>query len=349
MADTGQDVARRSLPTGGKVSAIIPQSFEDAWRCAQLLHASGMTPKDINTPEKVMATIMAGAEIGMPPFQALQSFAIINGRPALWGDGMLAVARSRGVSVKETLAGEGDATTATCVAKRPDTGEETERTFSVADAKRAGLWGKQGPWSSYPQRMLQMRARAWALRDNCADILRGIQMAEEAQDVEVVSNERIDAPALPFIGGAEKDKLIEDWAARLRQTTAPEDIEQIMAEAEEFKSRLSHNAWAGLEHIAEQETHRVCEGIPPSPPQESPFDALKAEGLATLTAVDPKVALAAWQAKSRSRTKLALCTPEQRAELRQIEKNLKAEIDSAGPALAPGGKEGALVPIESQG
>ncbi len=337
MADTGQEISRRPMQTGGKVSAIIPQSFEEAWRCAQLLCASGMTPKDINTPEKVMATIMAGAEIGMPPFQALQSFAIINGRPALWGDGMLAVARSRGVSAKETLAGEGDEMTATCVAKRPDTGEETERTFSVADAKRAGLWGKQGPWSSYPKRMLQMRARAWALRDNCADILRGIQMAEEAQDVEVISNERIDAPALPFINGAEKDKLIEDWTARLRQTTAPEDIESIMAEAEEFKSRLSHNAWAGLEHVAEQETHRVCEGIDPKPPEPSPFEALKAEGLSVLEAVDRKVALASWQAKARSKTKLALCTAEERAGLRTLEKTLRTEIEIPPRRVEEGG------------
>src|SRR5690606_6210149 len=55
-------------------------------------------------------------------------------------------------------------------------------TFSVADAKKAGLWGKQGPWQQYPKRMLSMRARAFALRDGFADVLRGLGIAEEVQD-----------------------------------------------------------------------------------------------------------------------------------------------------------------------
>lgn len=331
MADNGTSLIR----AGGGVQAIIPHSFEDAWRIATALAKSGMTPKGIEEPEKVLAVIMAGAEIGMPPFQSLQSFAIINGRPALWGDGMLATVRKFGVRVSERMEGEGDAAVAHCKVERPDTGETIERTFSVADAKAAKLWGKRGsngqdtPWVTYPKRMLQMRARAWALRDGCADMLRGMKMAEEAQDVEVESIE--DAP-LPFINGAEKDKLIEDWSARLRQTTTPEDIEQIMAEAAEFRARLSRNAWDGLEHVAEQETHRVCEGIAPKPREPSPFEALKTEGLAVLSAEDPKVALAAWQSKARAKSKVALCSPEERTELRKLEKNIVAEVNAEATA-----------------
>lgn len=186
MAD-GNGIVKAPVSAGGKVMAIVPQSFDEAYRVAQVLAASGMTPKDINTPEKVMVAIMAGAEIGMAPFQAVQSFAIINGRPTLWGDGMMGVVRARGVKVEESIL-DG---IATCTVTRPDTGEQITRTFSEADAVRAGLWKKQGPWTTYPQRMLQMRARAWALRDGCADMLRGIHMAEEAQDVEVIDNERI--------------------------------------------------------------------------------------------------------------------------------------------------------------
>ena len=48
--------------------------------------------------------------------------------------------------------------------------------------KKAGLWGKAGPWSQYPKRMLQMRARSFALRDKFADALSGLLMAEEVQD-----------------------------------------------------------------------------------------------------------------------------------------------------------------------
>ena len=52
----------------------------------------------------------------------------------------------------------------------------------MADAKRAGLAGKSGPWTQYPRRMLQMRARGFALRDAFPDLLRGLVTAEEAMD-----------------------------------------------------------------------------------------------------------------------------------------------------------------------
>lgn len=172
--------------TGAPVAALVPRSLDEAYRLAGALAASGMAPRGMDKPEQIMVAIMAGAELGLAPFQALQSFAVINGRPAIWGDGLMAVVRARGVKVKEWLSGEGDAMVAHCLATRPDTGEEVEREFSVADAKKASLWGKTGPWSQHPKRMLQMRARAFALRDGCADMLRGIAVREEVDDYQNV-------------------------------------------------------------------------------------------------------------------------------------------------------------------
>jgi hypothetical protein len=68
--------------------------------------------------------------------------------------------------------------------------EETEATFSVADAKRAKLWGKSGPWTQYPKRMLAMRARGFAIRDAFPDAMRGMITAEEAQDYPTKSAPR---------------------------------------------------------------------------------------------------------------------------------------------------------------
>lgn len=172
------------IMAGGTVAALVPQSLDEAFRVAHAIAASGLAPKGLDRPEQVMVAIMAGAELGLAPFQALQSFAIVNNRPTLWGDGLMAVARAQGIRAAETLQGEGDAMVATCAVTRPDTGEQIERTFSVADAKKANLWNKPGPWQQYPRRMLQMRARAWALRDGCADMLRGFQVREEVEDYQ---------------------------------------------------------------------------------------------------------------------------------------------------------------------
>jgi hypothetical protein len=69
-----------------------------------------------------------------------------------------------------------------CTVKRRNE-PEVVRSFSMAEAKTAGLTGKDGPWRTYPKRMLQMRARGFALRDSFPDTLRGILIREEAQDM----------------------------------------------------------------------------------------------------------------------------------------------------------------------
>lgn len=175
-----------ALVTGGNVAAIIPKSIEEIFRLAGAISASGMAPSTLNTAEKVTVAILAGAELGMPPFQSLQSFAVINGRPTIWGDGLIAVVRSNGFRVREWLEGEGDDMIARCEVTRPDSGEVVQGEFSVADAKKANLWGKAGPWQTNPKRMLKMRARGFACRDGAADVLRGFQLREEVEDYQNV-------------------------------------------------------------------------------------------------------------------------------------------------------------------
>jgi hypothetical protein len=173
---------RPSMAVGGNVGALIPQDIEQAFRIASALAQSGMTPNGFKTPETCFVAIMAGAELGLPPFQSLQSFAIINNRPTLWGDALMAVVRTNGFKVREWFEGEGDAMTAYCEVTRPDNGDTAEASFSVEDAKTAGLWKKAGPWQSAPKRMLKMRARSFAIRDGAADVLRGFQIREEVED-----------------------------------------------------------------------------------------------------------------------------------------------------------------------
>ncbi len=85
--------------------------------------------------------------------------------------------------IKETYEGEGDTLTAICQIKRFNDPEVKRASFSTADAKAAGLLGKQGPWTQYRARMLKMRARSWALRDGFSDVLKGLGVTEEVQDI----------------------------------------------------------------------------------------------------------------------------------------------------------------------
>ena len=160
---------------------LSPRNFEQALTFSDYLAESDMVPKDFKgKPGNCLIAIQWGAELGLKPLQALQNLAIINGRPSLWGDAVIALVRSSPLC--EYVIESDDGNTATCKVKRRGEPEQA-RTFSMEDAKAAGLQGKQGPWSQYPKRMRQMRARAFALRDVFPDVLRGLPVAEEIMDI----------------------------------------------------------------------------------------------------------------------------------------------------------------------
>lgn len=162
---------------------LSPRNFEEAWRMAEILANSDMVPKDFKgKPENCLIAMQWGSEVGLKAMQALQNIAVINGRPAMWGDSVIALARNSPLC--EYVVESDDGHTATCRVKRRGEPEQV-RTFSMDDAKRAGLAGKQGPWLQYPQRMRQVRARAFALRDVFPDVLRGLPVAEEVMDLPV--------------------------------------------------------------------------------------------------------------------------------------------------------------------
>jgi hypothetical protein len=186
------------LKSGGGINPIVPQSIEEVFRLAQGIAASGLAPQGMNTAEQITVAIMTGMELGLPPMFAVQKIAVINGRPSIWGDAIPALLWSRGFKIREWIEGDGDDRVAHCEVTRPD-GDKIERTFSVRQAIKAGLWqtekrvkrkAKDGsfyekdndsPWFRFQERMLPMRARGYASRDGAADVLGGLYLREELE------------------------------------------------------------------------------------------------------------------------------------------------------------------------
>lgn len=164
---------------------FAPATLTEAIQFSDMLANSSMVPKAYQgKPQDILVCVQWGYEMGLAPMQALQNIAVINGKPSVYGDAALALVQASPVceDVQETMEDEGTPNpVAVCVAKRKNRSPVVVR-FSVEDAKRAGLWGKQGPWQAYPKRMMQMRARGFALRDAFPDVLKGLITAEEAQD-----------------------------------------------------------------------------------------------------------------------------------------------------------------------
>lgn len=183
--------------------AGVFESLAEACKWGEMVSKSEFCPVNFKNkaPECVLAA-QYGHEIGLKPLQALQGVQIINGKPSVYGDTMLALCmgspnwegmHEHFLTAEQlyTLHGikvnfQGQA--AVCEVKRK--GEKLFVTyFSEDDALNAGLLNRSGPWKTYKRRMLQMRARGFGLRDKFADVLKGIISSEEAEDYLAASYE----------------------------------------------------------------------------------------------------------------------------------------------------------------
>jgi len=209
----------------------MPDSMDGIHRLAKGAWNAGVIPT-AKTEQQAFILLAAGFEAGLGFTATCKNVMLVNNKPALWGDAALALVRRSELcgGVSEDSAGTGDEYTARCTVirlyrdySRASMGnpETISRTFSVADAKKAGLWGKSGPWSSYPKRMLAMRARAFALRDAFPDLLMGLGVVEEqdgfekaAESVAVVdSGTALEAPKAAPVALPEVPETDDDGAA----------------------------------------------------------------------------------------------------------------------------------------
>jgi hypothetical protein len=246
---------------------LMPETQQQVMDLAEFYWKAGVNPYGLDTPQKLAIAIVHGHEVGMPPAAAIQSIAVINNRPAIFGDGLIGVVRASGrcAYVREWIEGKGEEMEAFCETLR--VGEEVPvvRSFSVFDAQRAGLWqtaarvmknGKNGkyeaandsPWWRYPKRMLQMRARAWCLRDTYADVLKGIQSAEEMEDM-----------------------------GRMRDITPTDEAKPRLANGTRIDAHEDAQG-LDLDHVADQTSFRPSDAgevAPPSDPAEGEGDGAR--------------------------------------------------------------------------
>ncbi|MEB0133811.1 hypothetical protein QN362_00530 [Actimicrobium sp. CCC2.4] len=206
-----------------KSFSLAPQDLAQAMQFADIMSKSSIVPKEFTgNPGNILVAIQWGLELGLQPLQAMQNIAVINGRPSLWGDAVIALVR--GSSLCEYVREESADDRATCFVKRRGEDEQS-RVFTKADAEKAGLWGKSGPWTQYPKRMLQMRARSWAMRDVFPDVLRGMPIAEEVQDIEP----RDITPARPVRQNATQ---IAQTAIAAEPTMSDDALQSLLADLE---------------------------------------------------------------------------------------------------------------------
>lgn len=173
--------ARVPIPLGRALT-----EFDQVWRLAGNLAQSPLLPTSLTknankTQANVALIIMYGAELGLAPMQALQSIYVVNGRPQMSGQLWLAKVREAGHKVEKL-----EHTAAKCTIRitRGDSGEQWTETFTIEEARTAGLAGKD-VWKAYPKRMLQWRAVSNCATSICPEVALGFGLEENEPEPDV--------------------------------------------------------------------------------------------------------------------------------------------------------------------
>jgi hypothetical protein len=132
------------------------------------------------TPEAALALMLLAQSEGMHPATAARDYHIIQGRPALKADTMLARFQQAGGTVEWK-----DYTDAKVVGvfSHPKGGTVSVE-WNTERAKTAGLLAKDGPWKTYPRAMMRARCISEGVRTCFPGVAIGTYTVEEAQDME---------------------------------------------------------------------------------------------------------------------------------------------------------------------
>jgi len=155
---------------------LEPRGIADAKRLAQAVFDSKLFAAYGNT-QAAFLIIMAGREFGLGAMASLRSFHIVEGRPCLSAQAMMGLCL-RHSSCEYFMVTERSNNTARVIAKRKDWPGPCESTFTIEDAQRAGLTGRQN-WRKYPRAMLTNRAIAEAARFWFPDVVGGLYDPDE--------------------------------------------------------------------------------------------------------------------------------------------------------------------------
>jgi hypothetical protein len=195
-------------------NGIMLRSLDDLLRFARMAVAGGAAPKSMTEGAAAIA-IQAGLERGLGLLGGLQQCVVINGVLSWRGQGAYALIQNSPLCKPGTLKfwheGEGENMKGVATAWRVGYDKPDSREFTVKQAKQARLWGKQGPWQEYRERMLAWRALGLLARDVFPDVLGGFPLAEEAEDFEPVGEEKPPITSRPELAAPTKpDALLQE-------------------------------------------------------------------------------------------------------------------------------------------
>lgn len=160
--------------------AIIPTSLPEVQSMAEVLSKSTLLPDALKgKAADVVVQILAGQELGLAPMASIRGVHIVQGKPLLSADTMVALVMGSGLCEYFSLVEETE-TKVVYETKRKGSPHTQRASWSDEDTKLAGLNTKDN-WRLHRKQMRRARARAILARDVYPDVLAGCYDPDEIQ------------------------------------------------------------------------------------------------------------------------------------------------------------------------
>lgn len=156
---------------------LEPRDGRGALALAQRLMNSRAL-KGYGTPEGIMAVIIAGREMGVPAMAALRGFCLIEGKLGMYAQFAHGLVLRAGVA-EYVECTESTATQSTWVTKRKGGSREQSLTYTVEQARRAGVIKSGGAWETRPEEMCRKQALHNLLRMVYPDVVGNLYDPDE--------------------------------------------------------------------------------------------------------------------------------------------------------------------------
>lgn len=243
--------------------AITPRTLGEIESLADKFAKSTLIPDALrNKPADVLVSIMAGAELGLPPMAAIRGVFVVQGKPVLSADTMVGVVLGSGHAIYFSCI-ESTSLLATYETQRKGSPAPQRMTFTIEQAKKAKLIKDDGNWAKYPDAMLRARAKAALARDVYPDVLAGCFDFDEAAEFASPQSRPL-PPARESVPNAIDVEIVEKAPAE--DLAALASAAGSMADLQALAPRISALAKGTPERAAAASAYnaRKAELVPPA-------------------------------------------------------------------------------------
>lgn len=235
--------------------------MDKAYKFANIFAKSDIVPAHYRgKPENTFIAVQTAYRMNLDPMLIMQNTYVVSGKLGMNSTFAISLANSSGIfdsGIRYKLEGSGDTLKVTAYAKVKATGEEISYTIAMSEAVAEG-WTKNSKYKTLPELMLRYRAAIFLIRTHVPEVLNGMHMVEELEDmyIKTVEEESI-ANAEPEVKKISKTQVLKSFLESKEELATEEDepdfesgdfIHDGVPEEEQKKAKLNELRTLILSH-----------------------------------------------------------------------------------------------------